>query len=157
VIRVTISGRTWEFQSAADAIEFERGLQGQPTPSRRRTAMRRAAKRSPNRAKVFLDTNVLTAAFSKSSMDILKAVNDLPADGAVSEKFAHAIGSPNAKAVPPRMMNLGKELKALGYKPADVVIREKTYEKGRAKSVFKAGPKLAEVLRRRDGMGVSMK
>lgn len=78
----------------------------------------------------------------------MEAVRQLPHAGVRSEEFALLIGVGGPTAIPIKMMNLGKELKALGYKPEDVVKRDHVYEKGRKKSVFKAGSRLEDALRK---------
>jgi hypothetical protein len=88
-----------------------------------------------------------SSGLSDGSRQILDAVRKNPS-GMQSEEFARAIGSPSPSSVPVRMMMLGKELIALGFKPEDVVNREKIYVKGRGKSRFKPGARLEDVLRR---------
>ena len=142
-VKATIDGELWEFSTASEAAEFKRSLMPQVTPPaqtrqpkrRFRVPSTRTSPRSSNGP----------GRLSTGSQQILKAIQVAP-DGLQSEAFAQAIGSPGPRSVPPRMMILGKELKALGMKPGDVVIRSRIYVKGRARSVFKPGPRLAEVL-----------
>lgn len=151
-VKATINGEVWEFSTVADAAEFRRSLIEQEiaAPVRRRgrgrpsktsgPAVRGAASRRAGR----LPVNP-SGMLSEGSRQILEAIRRKP-DGLQTEEFAKAIGSPRPRSVPPRMMMLAKELKALGLKPGDVIQRDRIYVKGRARSVFKPGPRLEDKL-----------
>ena len=146
-VKATIDGETWEFSTVTEAAEFKRSLTAQTMPSagalprrrgRPRKAIRGDVKRRASRVSV-------GSGLSDGSRQILEAIRRKP-DGLQTEEFARAIGSPTPRKVPPRMMILGKELKALGLQPGDVVKRTRIYVKSRARSVFQPGPRLDEAL-----------
>lgn len=149
-VKATINGEVWEFSTVAEAAEFRRSLivqemalpvRGRGRPSKTsKQPVRDAASRRAGR----LQANA-SGVLSEGSRQILEAIRRTP-DGLQSEEFAHAIGSPRPRSVPPRMMMLGKDLKALGLKPGDVIQRDRIYVKGRARSVFKPGPRLEDAL-----------
>jgi hypothetical protein len=147
-VKATIDGEVWEFDTAAEAVEFKRSMAAEVTPVA--ATVTKARKRGPKPARaaakkkitVFVDSNVL---LSKGTRQILEAVRHQ--QGLRSPEFARAIGSPSPRSVPVRMMVLSKELKALGFKQEDVIIRERIYVKGRAVSVFKPGPRIDDALK----------
>lgn len=152
-IKATIDGEVWEFSTAAEAAEFKRSLTAQAMPSQT-TSSRHARKRGrPAKASAPAVRNnprvpsANGAGLSDGSRQILEAIRR-KSDGLQSEEFAHAIGSPRPRSVPPRMMMLAKELKTLGLKSEDVVQRSRIYVKSKARSVFKPGPRLEEALQR---------
>lgn len=84
---------------------------------------------------------------SKPSRQMLEVLRTVAAPGIQSEDYAKALGLSTVSAIPVRMMTLRKELKALGLRAEDVIVREKFYAKGRARSRFNPGPRLSDALR----------
>jgi hypothetical protein len=159
-IKLTLNGELWEFSTPAEAAEFKRAITEVPSapspePVRRRSRNRTTGRLTSRAATTGARVVRGPVAFSKKaggslspgSRQILEAARRLPPDGLMSDAFAVAIGSPGAMSIPVRMMVLGKELRAIGFKPDEVVQRTKVYMKGRGKSVFKAGPRLDDALR----------
>lgn len=154
-----IDGEVWEFSTAAEAAEFKRSLSVQtraPQPAPPQPATRRRQRGRPSgrgsreiatvRARR-VQAVVNKATLSAGSRALLEAVRRIPAGGLRSEEFARAIGVSGPTSIPVKMMVLGKELKALGLKPEEVVLRDRIYVKGRGKSVFKPGPRLDDALK----------
>ena len=88
------------------------------------------------------------AGLSDSSKELLEVLRRAGDKGLITEDFAQAIGVDGLRSIPVRMMALGNQLKMLGLKSKDVVQRDRVYVKSKARSMFKAGPKLDEAFRR---------
>lgn len=153
-VKATINGEVWEFSTVAEAAEFKRSMAPAespntptpPTPARgkRRGRATKAARRSQEtKPTAAVPSN--GAGLSDDSRRILEAARKTPA-GLRSEDFAREIGV-SVRAVPVRMMNLNKELKALGIPRNDVIQRGHVYVKGRKRSVYKAGARLDDAMR----------
>jgi hypothetical protein len=159
-ISLRIDGQIWEFSTAREADEFRRLMSGQPEQPETRPAApaRRRARRVTQKAKApatdrprFAPARVAskaatTATLSSAARRLLEVVRAIPADGMESPDFAAAIGVGAVNEIPVKMMNIGKELRALGYLPEQVISKEKRYRKGRGVSVFRPGPRIDEAL-----------
>lgn len=176
-VKATIDGEVWEFSTAAEAAEFKRSLRGDPpvTPQppappvaprsgHRGTKRKTRAASKPAPVSVVSSTPVQNTSvngentgdngglLSDNSMQILRTALQIPAGGIQSDEFAQRIGIASKADIPLRMMVMGKELKALGVKPEEVLERTRIYVKGRGRSVYRPGKRLQEVLSRQSAL-----
>jgi hypothetical protein len=160
-ITLKINGEVWNFSTAAEAASFKLALSAAPEEPASPPQARRRSRNRPGRvAKTTLQPRTARIAASASvqqsgapmlsveSRNLLEVVRHLPEEGVRSEDFARLLQLEGPRSIPIRMMNLGRELKGLGFKPEEVVQRKRIYVKGRGKSVFMAGPRLDDALRK---------
>jgi len=147
---VKYDGKVWEFDTPAEAAEFQRSLTtpvAPPRPTGRHRKRGRPGRPKGAGLKQQSATKPTGPSLSDSSRRMLEVLRGVMAPGIGSEDYARAIGSERATAIPVRIMTLRKELKGLGLRPDDVIHRDKIYVKGRAKSLFNKGPRLDDALR----------
>lgn len=131
----------FECETAADALEVRRGLVNEITPSSRR---RKSAGPASRRQEGVTDTPEL----KERSKRILESLRAVGRDGIQTEALASAVGV-TPKSLPPQMMQLRRELKGRGLRFGDVIVRNRVYVQGRAKSMYRPGRAIDEALKGR--------
>jgi hypothetical protein len=140
-IKVLADG-SFEVDNVEDALALQEAVQGKLDAQMRRLF---SAATEPTRD-VPKTNGSGPVKLTAGSGDVVAALRQLGRERESTEAFAQRLAC-NPKQLPPKLMQLRRELSLAGIKPEDVVVREKAYEKGRLKSYYRAGKRLDEVLK----------